>query len=187
MPTLITTHSRIADPGKPCIVMIGGGAGGLEVHKEPEVSKTQSIRVVYSLFSLPSLLYLSPASNTIASSFHTYFDKQKRFLDHLVEATPRLVQAIADKALRNTGVYLGQTGVNVYLNGNVISGKTPKSFPGKVSNFHRGINRLVWKFTLVLPVTNFLDKFFVRAELASYFPYNKSNRLIIARLKGCAL
>jgi hypothetical protein len=187
MPTLITTHPRIADLGKPRIVTIGGGAGGLEAHSERKVSKIRDIRVVYSPSSLLSLLYLAPASNTIASSFNKYYDKQKRFLHHLVEATPRLIQDIADKALCNLWKYLRQTGVNVYLIGNVISGKTQTNAPGKVLNFHPSNNSLVWKFTLVPPVTYFLTILFVRAGLTSYFPYNKSNRLIIARLKGCAL
>ena len=187
MPTLITTHSRIADPGKPRVVMIGGGTGGLGVHNESKVSEKQNIPVVYSQSSHRSLLYPGLQSNTtIVSSFYTYIGKQKRSLRHLVEATPRLVQGIAGKASHNTGKYLVQKGVNVYMIGNVISGKTPKIFPGHVSNFHPAMNRLVWKFTRMLPVTKFLDKLLVRMGLTSYIPYTKSNRLIIARLKGCA-
>ena len=33
MPKLITTRTRIADLGKPRIIIIGGGFGGLEVAK----------------------------------------------------------------------------------------------------------------------------------------------------------
>jgi NADH dehydrogenase FAD-containing subunit len=183
MPTLITTQPRTADPGKPRIVMNGGGAGGLELHQEWKVSKKQNVRAVYSQ---PSLLFVYPSliSNTIASSFYTYIGKQKRYLNHLVESTPRLAQGIAGSTSRNTQRYLRQTGVNVYEIGNVSSGKTPKIIPGKKLNLHARINRLVWKFTLKLSVTNFLDKLLVRTGLTSY---NKSNRIIIARLKGCAL
>jgi hypothetical protein len=167
--------------------MIGGEAGGLEVHNESKVSEKQFIRAPYSLSSLLSLLYPTSQPNTIASSFYTYIGKQNRSLNHPVEATPRLMKGIADKAFHNTWKYLGQKVVNVYLTGNVISGKTPWISPGNVLNLHPAVNRLVWKFTRMLPVTNFLNKLFVRAGLTSYIPYNKSNRLIIARLKGCAL
>lgn len=187
MPLLITTHPRTADLGKPRIVMIGGGAGGLAAHKEWKVSKTQNVRDAYSQNSPPLFVYPNVVSNPIASSFYTYIGRQKRFLNHLVEATPRLVKGIADKAARNTWRYLRQTGVNLYMIGNVISGKTPKILPGNTLNLHPRSNRLVWKFTLVLPVTNFLDKRCVRTGLTSYILYIKSNRLIIARLKGCAL
>lgn len=187
MPALITTHPRTTDLGKPRIVMIGGETSGLEVHNESKVSEKQLIRVPYGLYSLASFLYTGRLSKTIASSFHTYIDKQKLLAVHLVEATPRLMQGIADKTFRNTSKYLGQKVVNIYLIGNVISGKTPKFFPGKVSNLHPAGNRRVWKFTLMLSVTNFLHKLSVRAGLASYILYNKSNTLTIARLKGCAL
>ena len=33
MPKLINTHTRIADEGKPRVIVIGGGFGGLEVMK----------------------------------------------------------------------------------------------------------------------------------------------------------
>jgi hypothetical protein len=177
MPTLITTHPRTADLGKPCTVIIGGETSGLEVHNESKGPEKQSIRTPYGLYSLSSRLYPGPLSNTIASSFYRYIERQQRFAGHSEEATPRLMPGIVHKAFRNTLKYIGQKVVNVYLIDNVISGKTPKIFPGKVSNFRPAINRLVWKFTVMLSVTNFPDKLTVRTGLTSYIPYNKSNIL----------
>ena len=43
MPKLITTHTRIQDLGKPRIIIIGGGFGGLEVVKGLRDSKVQTV------------------------------------------------------------------------------------------------------------------------------------------------
>jgi NADH:ubiquinone reductase (H+-translocating) len=43
MPKLINTQTRIADLGKPRVVIIGGGFGGLEVAKELVGSEVQTV------------------------------------------------------------------------------------------------------------------------------------------------
>ena len=43
MPKLITTRTRIADLGKPRIIIIGGGFGGLEVAKGLNGFKAQTV------------------------------------------------------------------------------------------------------------------------------------------------
>jgi NADH dehydrogenase len=43
MPKLITTRTRIADLGKPRIIIIGGGFGGIEVIKGLKGSKAQVV------------------------------------------------------------------------------------------------------------------------------------------------
>ena len=43
MPKLIPTRTRIADLGKPRVVVIGGGFGGLEVAKGLRKAKVQTV------------------------------------------------------------------------------------------------------------------------------------------------
>lgn len=210
MPTLNTTHPRIADLGKPHIFIIGGDTDGIGVCKAPKVSKTQTVRAYqYTYRYLQPNLYLAPASgsksNAIACSLYKNFDTLKDFFYHFEEATPRLVKGITDKAARRAWRYIRQTGVHVYLIVNVISGKTRKSSRytdhGQVATtrlnrvmtdtdalkLHNLTTWLVWMFTLLISIIGFqTNSLSWRAGRMSSFSHDKSNRLIIARLKDCA-
>lgn len=194
MPTLNTTHPRNADQGKPQVFRIGGDTAGV-------LSKTQTVRVdPYTYRYHQPLLYPSPTSHSESNAIASALNKKKDFFYHVVEATPRLPKAIASK----TSKYIRQLGVNVYLIGNAISGKTRKSSryidngpmaiiglnpaltDAGVLKLHNSTTGLVWMFTRLVSTIGFQIKLFVwRAGLSS-FSYDKSNRLIIARLKDCA-
>ena len=194
MSTPITTHPRTEDQGKPRIFRIGGNTGGF-------LSETQTVLRGhhYTCRCRQPLLYPFPVSHPLSNAIVSSLIKQNDFFYHLVEATPRLMKAIACK----TWKYIRLKGVNLYLIGNAISGKTRKSCrytdngpiiitglnpaltDASVLKLHSATTRLVWMFTHLVS-TGFQTKLFVwRAGLSS-FSHDKSNRLIIARLKGCA-
>jgi NADH:ubiquinone reductase (H+-translocating) len=77
MPKLITTQTRIADLGKPRVVIIGGGFGGLEVAKGL-ISKTQTVLFdKYNHHTFQPLLYQVATSALETSSI--VFPFRKRF------------------------------------------------------------------------------------------------------------
>ena len=78
MPKLITTRTRIADLGKPRIIIIGGGFGGLEVAKGLEGFKAQTVLFdKYNHHCFQPLLYQVATSGLETSSI--VFPFRKRF------------------------------------------------------------------------------------------------------------
>ena len=78
MPKLITTRTRIADLGKPRIIIIGGGFGGLEVAKALEGFKAQTVLFdKYNHHCFQPLLYQVATSGLETSSI--VFPFRKRF------------------------------------------------------------------------------------------------------------
>lgn len=92
MPKLITTRTRIADLGKPRIVIIGGGFGGLEVAKGMNGFKAQTVLFdKYNHHCFQPLLYQVASSGLDTSSivfpFRRRFGTQKDFFFRLGEVT----------------------------------------------------------------------------------------------------
>ena len=92
MPKLITTRTRIADLGKPRIIIIGGGFGGLEVAKGLNGFKAQT--VLFDKFNhhcFQPLLYQVATSGLETSSivfpFRKRFARQEDFFFRLGEVT----------------------------------------------------------------------------------------------------
>jgi NADH dehydrogenase len=92
MSQLINTHTRIADLGKPRIIIIGGGFGGLEVAKKLKGFKAQT--VLFDKFNhhcFQPLLYQVATSALESSSivfpFRKRFGSQKDFFFRLAEVT----------------------------------------------------------------------------------------------------
>jgi NADH dehydrogenase len=92
MPKLITTRTRIADLGKPRIIVIGGGFGGLEVAKGLNGFKAQT--VLFDKFNhhcFQPLLYQVATSGLETSSivfpFRKRFANQEDFFFRLGEVT----------------------------------------------------------------------------------------------------
>jgi NADH dehydrogenase len=78
MPKLITTQTRIADLGKPRVIIIGGGFGGLEVAKGLVGSKIQTVLFdKYNHHTFQPLLYQVATSALETSSI--VFPFRKRF------------------------------------------------------------------------------------------------------------
>ena len=78
MPKLIHTQTRIADLGKPRVIIIGGGFGGLEVAKGLLKSKTQTVLFdKYNHHTFQPLLYQVATSALETSSI--VFPFRKRF------------------------------------------------------------------------------------------------------------
>lgn len=92
MPKLITTQTRIADLGKPRIIIIGGGFGGLEVAKGLISPKTQVVLFdKYNHHTFQPLLYQVATSALETSSiifpFRKIFSTAKDFYFRLGEVT----------------------------------------------------------------------------------------------------
>jgi NADH:ubiquinone reductase (H+-translocating) len=92
MPKLITTRTRIADLGKPRIIVIGGGFGGLEVAKGMAGFKAQTVLFdKYNHHCFQPLLYQVASSGLDTSSivfpFRRRFGEQKDFFYRLGEVT----------------------------------------------------------------------------------------------------
>src|SRR5690606_15978242 len=92
MQKLITTRTRIADLGKPRIVVIGGGFGGLEVAKGLNGLKAQTVLIdKYNHHCFQPLLYQVATSgletNSIVFPFRKRFAKQEDFFFRLAEVT----------------------------------------------------------------------------------------------------
>jgi NADH dehydrogenase len=92
MQKLITTHTRIADLGKPRIVVIGGGFGGLEVVKGLKGLKAQTVLFdKYNHHCFQPLLYQVATSgletNSIVFPFRKRFGNQEDFFFRLGEVT----------------------------------------------------------------------------------------------------
>ena len=90
MPKLITTHTRIADLGKPRIIVIGGGFGGLEVVKGLQGLKAQVVLFdKYNHHTFQPLLYQVATSgletNAIVAPFRRLFGSQQDFYFRLGE------------------------------------------------------------------------------------------------------
>ena len=90
MPKLITTRTRIADLGKPRIIVIGGGFGGLEVIKGLKGLKAQVVLFdKYNHHTFQPLLYQVATSgletNSIVAPFRKFFSKQNDFYFRLAE------------------------------------------------------------------------------------------------------
>jgi NADH:ubiquinone reductase (H+-translocating) len=92
MPKLITTRTRIADLGKPRIIIIGGGFGGLEVAKGLSGFKAQT--VLFDKFNhhcFQPLLYQVATSaletSSIVFPFRRRFARQEDFFFRLGEVT----------------------------------------------------------------------------------------------------
>jgi NADH dehydrogenase len=90
MPKLITTRTRIADLGKPRIVVIGGGFGGLEVVKALKGLKAQVVLFdKYNHHTFQPLLYQVATSgletSSIVAPFRKLFQKQNDFYFRLGE------------------------------------------------------------------------------------------------------
>ncbi len=81
MPKLITTRTRIADLGKPRIVVIGGGFGGIEVVRGLESVKSQVVLFDrYNHHCFQPLLYQVATSGLETNSIVMPF--RKRFASH---------------------------------------------------------------------------------------------------------
>jgi NADH dehydrogenase len=92
MPKLITTRTRIADLGKPRIIIIGGGFGGLEVAKGLNGFKAQTVLFdKYNHHCFQPLLYQVATSGLETSSivfpFRKHFANQDDFFFRLGEVT----------------------------------------------------------------------------------------------------
>jgi NADH dehydrogenase, FAD-containing subunit len=92
MQKLITTRTRIADLGKPRIVVIGGGFGGLEVTKGLKGLKAQTVLIdKYNHHCFQPLLYQVATSgletNSIVFPFRKRFAGQQDFFFRLGEVT----------------------------------------------------------------------------------------------------
>lgn len=92
MPKLITTRTRIADLGKPRIIIIGGGFGGLEVAKGLGGFKAQTVLFdKYNHHCFQPLLYQVATSGLETSSivfpFRKRFAQQDDFFFRLGEVT----------------------------------------------------------------------------------------------------
>jgi NADH:ubiquinone reductase (H+-translocating) len=81
MPKLITTQTRIADLGKPRIIIIGGGFGGLEIAKALRGLKAQVVLFDrYNHHTFQPLLYQVATSGLETSSI--VFPFRKRFASY---------------------------------------------------------------------------------------------------------
>ncbi|MDH4090707.1 MAG: NAD(P)/FAD-dependent oxidoreductase [Cyclobacteriaceae bacterium] len=81
MPKLISTRTRIADLGKPRIIIIGGGFGGLEVAKRLRNAKVQTVLFdKYNHHCFQPLLYQVATSGLESGSI--VFPFRKRFNDN---------------------------------------------------------------------------------------------------------
>ncbi len=92
MPKLITTRTRIADLGKPRIIIIGGGFGGLEVAKGLRDFKAQTVLFdKYNHHCFQPLLYQVATSGLETSSivfpFRKRFNHDENFFFRLGEVT----------------------------------------------------------------------------------------------------
>ncbi|HKZ38716.1 MAG TPA: NAD(P)/FAD-dependent oxidoreductase [Chryseolinea sp.] len=92
MPKLITTRTRIADLGKPRIIIIGGGFGGLEVAKGLSGFKAQTVLFdKYNHHCFQPLLYQVATSGLETSSivfpFRRRFANQADFFFRMAEVT----------------------------------------------------------------------------------------------------
>lgn len=92
MEKLISTQTRIADLGKPRVVVIGGGFGGLELVKGLNGVKAQTVLVdKFNHHCFQPLLYQVATSglesNSIIFPFRKRFSKQKDFFFRLAEVT----------------------------------------------------------------------------------------------------
>ena len=92
MPKLITTQTRIADLGKPRVIIIGGGFGGLEVAKGLLESKAQIVLFdKYNHHTFQPLLYQVATSaletSSIVFPFRKRFARAKDFYFRLGEVT----------------------------------------------------------------------------------------------------
>ena len=92
MPKLITTRTRIADLGKPRVIIIGGGFGGLEVAKGLRGFKAQTVLFdKYNHHCFQPLLYQVATSGLETSSivfpFRKRFASQEDFFFRLGEVT----------------------------------------------------------------------------------------------------
>jgi NADH dehydrogenase len=90
MPKLITTRTRIADLGKPRIIIIGGGFGGIEVIKGLRGTKTQVVLFdKRNHHTFQPLLYQVATSgletNSIVFPFRKLFNRQNDFYFRLAE------------------------------------------------------------------------------------------------------
>ncbi|MEK6780402.1 MAG: NAD(P)/FAD-dependent oxidoreductase [Bacteroidota bacterium] len=90
MPKLITTRTRIADLGKPRIIVIGGGFGGLEVIKGLKGLKAQVVLFdKNNHHTFQPLLYQVATSgletNSIVAPFRKFFRNQQDFYFRLAE------------------------------------------------------------------------------------------------------
>lgn len=92
MPNLKTTETRIPDLGKPRVVVIGGGFGGLEVAKALRGTKTQT--VLFDKFNhhcFQPLLYQVATSaletSSIVFPFRKHFSKADNFFFRLGEVS----------------------------------------------------------------------------------------------------
>src|SRR5882757_2287556 len=92
MPKLITTHTRIKDLGKPRIVVIGGGFGGLEVVKALKGLNAQVVLFdKFNHHTFQPLLYQVATSgletSSIVAPFRKLFSKRNDFYFRLGEVT----------------------------------------------------------------------------------------------------
>ncbi len=90
MPKLITTRTRIADLGKPRVIVIGGGFGGVEVVKALRKEKVQVVLFdKYNHHTFQPLLYQVATSgletNSIVFPFRKLFGRQKDFYFRLAD------------------------------------------------------------------------------------------------------
>lgn len=90
MQKLITTHTRLADLGKPRVVIIGGGFGGLEVARALKGANVQTVLIdKYNHHCFQPLLYQVATSgletNSIVFPFRRRFSDQKDFFFRLGE------------------------------------------------------------------------------------------------------
>jgi NADH dehydrogenase len=92
MPKLITTQTRIADQGKPRVIVIGGGFGGLEVAKHLKSAHAETVLIdKYNHHTFQPLLYQVATSaletSAIVFPFRKRFSNTDNFYFRLGEVT----------------------------------------------------------------------------------------------------
>jgi NADH dehydrogenase FAD-containing subunit len=210
MPKLIPTRPGIADLGKPRIVIVGGGFGGLETAKGLRNVNVQTVLFdKYNHHCFQPLLYQVATSaletSSIVFPFRKHFNKDEDFFfrlgevnmikpeENCIETSIAIVTydylVIANGAGTN---FYGMKDVeeNAYAMKSIIDSIKLRNVI--IRNFETALLAEdpelvnIWMFIHLISLIGFKNKFFVLLSWRwGYFTYDKSNsksnRLIIAR------
>ena len=153
MPKLNNTRARIADVGKTCVVIIGGGFADLEVARGFRGADVEAVLFdKYNYHCFQPLLYQVATSALETNSIVFPFRKLFRKPDDIYFRLGAVNHIKPDENCIETSI------------------GSPKW--------------QIWMFIHLVSIVGFKNKFFVLSSwLWSYFSYDKSSRLIIARPK----